>query len=188
MARGVSSRLERSIAQCSRPPPDLPVSRRGHAFCSASAPGCSSRSIDKKDFPNFGIAVWWAIVTLATVGYGDVVPHTPWGRVVGSVVIVLGVTFLAFLTATVTSFFVSAQQNEAQQSEREHRVQQEQNLAAALERLEERLTAIENEARRPPLVELERLRELDDAHLDVGHALRRERRRTRLRARASAAG
>src|SRR5262245_48510130 len=62
--------------------------------------------IDKEDFPSYGVAVWWAIVTVGTVGYGDVVPHTGWGRVVGSVVIVVGVTFIAFLTAVVTSLFV----------------------------------------------------------------------------------
>ena len=50
--------------------------------------------IDKQDFPDYGTAVWWAIVTLGTVGYGDVVPHTGWGRVVGSVVIIVGVTFM----------------------------------------------------------------------------------------------
>ena len=44
--------------------------------------------IDRRDFPTFGTGVWWAIVTLGTVGYGDVVPHTGWGRVVGSAVIV----------------------------------------------------------------------------------------------------
>ena len=64
--------------------------------------------VDRTNFPNYGIAVWWAIVTLATVGYGDVVPTTPLGRIVGSAVIILGVTFLAFLTATVTSLFVSS--------------------------------------------------------------------------------
>ena len=68
--------------------------------------------IDHKDFPTVGDGIWWAIVTLATVGYGDIVPHTAWGRVVGSVVIVVGVTFLSFLTATVTSMFVSADQDE----------------------------------------------------------------------------
>src|SRR5207247_7420357 len=64
--------------------------------------------VDKKDFPTFGIGIWWAIVTLGTVGYGDVVPHTAWGRVLGGVVIVFGVTFISFLIAIVTSLFVDA--------------------------------------------------------------------------------
>src|SRR5215207_8972128 len=67
--------------------------------------------IDRRDFATLGDGMWWALQTLSTVGYGDVVPHTAWGRAVGSVVIVLGVTFLSFLTATVTSYFVSADQD-----------------------------------------------------------------------------
>ena len=55
--------------------------------------------VDEEDFPSFGIGAWWALVTLATVGYGDVVPTTSWGKVVGSGVILFGITFLAFLTA-----------------------------------------------------------------------------------------
>jgi voltage-gated potassium channel Kch len=66
--------------------------------------------VDRKDFPTFGDGVWWAIVTLGTVGYGDIVPHTAWGRVLGGVVIVFGVTFISFLTATVTSYFLGAEQ------------------------------------------------------------------------------
>ena len=31
--------------------------------------------VDREDFPSVGIGLWWAIVTLGTVGYGDVVPH-----------------------------------------------------------------------------------------------------------------
>jgi voltage-gated potassium channel len=87
--------------------------------------------------------VWWSIVTLATVGYGDVVPHTAWGRVVGSVVIVFGVTFLSFLTAVVTSYFVTALQERATLEERRLRRVEEEETRALLRRLDERLAALE---------------------------------------------
>src|SRR6185436_15296796 len=50
--------------------------------------------VDRQDFPTFGDGVWWAIVTLATVGYGDIVPTTPWGRVLGGITIIFGVTLI----------------------------------------------------------------------------------------------
>lgn len=99
--------------------------------------------VDRKDFPTFGTGVWWAIVTLATVGYGDVVPHTAWGRVVGSVVIVIGVTFISFLTATITSYFVAAEEAEADQREKEEYVAAQVETAQSLRRIEDRLAAIE---------------------------------------------
>ena len=99
--------------------------------------------VDRKDFPTFGTGVWWAVVTLGTVGYGDVVPHTAWGRVLGGVVIVVGVTFIAFLTATVTSYFVSAEQNEARSSADKQRSAEQAQTVEALQRIEQRLTEIE---------------------------------------------
>src|SRR5436190_3762961 len=96
--------------------------------------------VDKKDFPTFGTGIWWAIVTLGTVGYGDVVPHTAWGRVVGSVVIVIGVTFLSFLIATVTSYFVASEEAEAMGV---HPAQALKETSEALRRIEQRLEAIE---------------------------------------------
>jgi voltage-gated potassium channel len=100
-------------------------------------------AIDRKDFPDFGTGVWWSIVTLATVGYGDVVPHTGWGRVVGSVVIVIGVTFVSFLIAIVTSYFISAQEEEKGELEREQRERELAEARETLRRIEERLMAIE---------------------------------------------
>jgi voltage-gated potassium channel len=99
--------------------------------------------VDRKDFPTFGDGVWWAIVTLGTVGYGDIVPHTAWGRVVGSLVIVLGVTFIAFLTATVTSEFVSAAEQEERQREREREEAAEDEVRRLLLSLQVKLDAIE---------------------------------------------
>jgi voltage-gated potassium channel len=87
--------------------------------------------------------VWWAIVTIATVGYGDVVPHTAWGRVVGSVVIVVGVTFVSFLIAIVTSYFVAADEEEKASAERRQRQQELTEARESLRRIEDRLASIE---------------------------------------------
>ena len=61
------------------------------------------RAVDQHNFPSLGTATWWALQTITTVGYGDVVPTTAAGRVVGGIEMVLGVSFIAFLTAGVTS-------------------------------------------------------------------------------------
>lgn len=106
--------------------------------------------IAPNDFHSFGEGVWWAIVTLATVGYGDVVPTTPWGRVLGSIVIVFGVTFLAYLTATVTSLFVSSQQQEAALQEDERRETSDEETRALLRELLTRLDALEARLDRRP--------------------------------------
>jgi voltage-gated potassium channel Kch len=99
--------------------------------------------IDRKDFPDLGTGVWWAIVTLGTVGYGDVVPHTGWGRVVGSIVIVVGVTFVSFLVAIVTSYFISAEEEEKAEAERVQRAMELVEGREILNRIEQRLIAIE---------------------------------------------
>jgi voltage-gated potassium channel len=96
-----------------------------------------------EDFPTFGVGVWWAIVTLGTVGYGDVVPTNTWGRVVGSATIIVGVTFLSFLTAIVTSLFISNDEEERAVGEREERAASEAETRSLLLRLDERLATIE---------------------------------------------
>jgi len=139
----MGSRLERSVQRA--------VARRrifpylaAATFALALLAGLVMTIVDEKDFPNFGLAVWWAIVTLATVGYGDVVPTTVPGRIVGSAVIILGVTFLAFLTATVTSYFVSSDREQGKARELEEREAADKELRELLKRLEERLAAIES--------------------------------------------
>ncbi|HEY0237389.1 MAG TPA: ion channel [Friedmanniella sp.] len=55
----------------------------------------------------FGTALWWAITTITTVGYGDVYPVTTQGRLVAGVLMVAGVAFLGAVTATLSSWLVS---------------------------------------------------------------------------------
>ncbi len=54
----------------------------------------------------FGRAVWWGLVTLTTVGYGDVVPTTLPGRVLATGLMVIGFLSLSLVTATVASVFI----------------------------------------------------------------------------------
>lgn len=51
-------------------------------------------------------ALWWGIVTLTTVGYGDVVPVTPEGRLAAAALMLLGIGLFSAITATVTSFLL----------------------------------------------------------------------------------
>ena len=99
--------------------------------------------IDCSDFHSLGDGVWSAVVTMGTVGYGDTVPHTGSGWILGSVVIVAGVTFITFLNATVTSPFVSADQQELTRKSKVRHAASEQLRRALLKRLLERLEAIE---------------------------------------------
>lgn len=52
-------------------------------------------------------ALWWGIVTLTTVGYGDVYPVTGEGRIAASVLMLLGIGLFSAITATVTSFMLA---------------------------------------------------------------------------------
>jgi voltage-gated potassium channel len=61
---------------------------------------------------NFGDAIWWAAVTVTTVGYGDKVPLTGAGRYVAVALMLTGIGLVGFLTATIASFFVQDQHRE----------------------------------------------------------------------------
>jgi voltage-gated potassium channel len=52
-------------------------------------------------------ALWWGIVTLSTVGYGDVFPITPEGRLAAMVLMLLGIGLFSAITATMASYLIS---------------------------------------------------------------------------------
>jgi voltage-gated potassium channel len=81
---------------------------------------------------NFQDAIWWAIVTVTTVGYGDRYPVSEGGRAVAVILMFVGIGLIGTLTATVASFFVQ-----------EHTDANKAQLQAAHEDLGARLTDID---------------------------------------------
>jgi voltage-gated potassium channel len=108
------------------------------------------RIADGHNFPSLGLAFWWALQTVTTVGYGDVVPTNDVGRVVGSVEMVLGISFVAFLTAGVTSTVVRRGQASAEEAERAREERDSQTLIDALADVRHDIAALRHELGLPP--------------------------------------
>jgi len=81
--------------------------------------------------------IWWAWVTMTTVGYGDLVPSTNEGRLFGSLLILVGICMFSLLTASFSVFFIEKDEGEIAERER-------QNLNR-ITRLENRLENIEQQ-------------------------------------------
>jgi voltage-gated potassium channel len=82
---------------------------------------------------NFGDALWWAIVTVTTVGYGDKYPVTAGGRGVATVLMFVGIGLIGVLTATVASYFVE----ESTDTDREELIERLDRMEAMLKQLTE---------------------------------------------------
>lgn len=57
--------------------------------------------LEPETFSNAFIGAWWSLVTMSTVGYGDLVPHSVGGMVLGSVLIMIGICVVAMMTAVI---------------------------------------------------------------------------------------
>ena len=57
-------------------------------------------------FSSITSSIWWATVSLATVGYGDVVPVTVWGKIFASIISLVGIGIVAIPTGIISASFV----------------------------------------------------------------------------------
>jgi voltage-gated potassium channel len=83
----------------------------------------------------FGDALWWAVSTVTTVGYGDVVPTSTAGRVAGTVLMLTGIALIPVITSVVVAVLVERRGREA----REEEVRDLELVLQRLNELEERL-------------------------------------------------
>lgn len=102
------------------------------------------RLFDPSDtFDSFSDSLWYSLQTVTTVGYGDIVPTTVFGRVVGGVVMLFGIAFTAVITASITSTFVEAARRRAGAAADAEADDATAALHARLDELVERLERIE---------------------------------------------
>ncbi len=93
--------------------------------------GAAFAAIEKTQHLSAWDGVWWAFTTVTTVGYGDVTPKTDGGRAIAIVIMLVGIGFVAVLTAAAAERFMRARRDEANE------------LAAVHERLDEIVARLE---------------------------------------------
>ena len=86
-------------------------------YLSALAVLNAERGAVGADIESFGDAVWWSLVTMATVGYGDYVPVTTNGRIVAVGLMVVGISLLGLVGASVASAVVTRISGRAQEGQ-----------------------------------------------------------------------
>jgi voltage-gated potassium channel len=95
--------------------------------------GAAYAAVETGEDLNTWDGVWWAIVTVTTVGYGDTSPETDAGRVIAIVVMLVGIGFIAVITAAAAERFMRGREAEAQRAE----------LTERLDEILQRLDAME---------------------------------------------
>jgi voltage-gated potassium channel len=95
---------------------------------------------DRESFPSIGTGLWWAVQTVTTVGYGDVVPASSVGRTVAAFVMLLGIGFVTVITAAITSAFVARSRSRLAESERHPNAEHLRAIDERLSRIEEALS------------------------------------------------
>ncbi|MFZ0342366.1 MAG: ion channel [Gaiellaceae bacterium] len=101
--------------------------------------GIAVHETDPARFPNPWRGLWFAIVTVTTVGYGDTFPTSPLGRLIASFLMIVGIGFLGLATASIAGHFVN------QDAEDKHReaIDKQDEILAELRRVHQRLDRLE---------------------------------------------
>ena len=90
-------------------------------------------------------AIWWGVATMTTVGYGDVVPITPGGRIVGIILMYTGTAFFVAFISVVMSFLLEIEKEiRPMQKELVKEEKEQTRIEQTLQNIQKRLTEIEN--------------------------------------------
>ncbi len=99
---------------------------------------------------NLGDGLWLAFTTAATVGYGDLIPHTPASRVFSVVVVLLGLAVLSLVTASLSAIFVEKEVDAGERQIEKDLLRELHVLRAELNSLREEVRELHSQSNRSP--------------------------------------
>ena len=82
------------------------------AYIAAVQITITERSVEGSNIKSFADGLWWAITTVTTVGYGDRYPTTSEGRFLAVLLMIVGISLIGVITASVAAWFVKISNNE----------------------------------------------------------------------------
>jgi voltage-gated potassium channel len=110
--------------------------------------GTAFSVVEKEQDMTIWDGVWWAITTVTTVGYGDISPKSSAGRTIAIGVMVVGIGFIALLTAAAAQRFIAPQiREEVAEAEQDIATPERQEMMRELNKIASRLDAIEASVR-----------------------------------------
>ena len=98
--------------------------------------GVAEHLIDQKTFPTIWLGMWWALQTVTTVGYGDIVPEQTAGKLVATLLLLGGLAFISVVTASITTGFIARRERQQRESGDDPILQRLDQIAARLDAIE----------------------------------------------------
>jgi voltage-gated potassium channel len=108
------------------------------AFFTVLIGGAAFAAVEQGQALSVWDGIWWALTTVTTVGYGDLSPETDGGRAIGAAVMLVGIGFVALLTAFVADRFIRQDLGEEAERRDEEVLAELRAMRQRLDRLEER--------------------------------------------------
>jgi voltage-gated potassium channel len=105
--------------------------------------GVIERLVDPDTFDNVWLGMWWAIQTITTVGYGDVVPGSTAGKVIAAFLMLGGLSLLAVVTGVITSGFVAQAQAQRQADRADPLLERLEEMAGTLDTIKAELVRLQ---------------------------------------------
>jgi voltage-gated potassium channel len=97
--------------------------------------GVIEHLVDPETFDSVWLGMWWAMQTVTTVGYGDVVPEQTSGKVMAAFLMLGGLSLLAVVTGAITSAFVTRAQEQRRPAQADPVMQELAHVRAQLDQM-----------------------------------------------------